>query len=44
MESMTVEEYGRKFIGLLRYMDFNKDEQVKFNGTLVDFPLSKWLG
>ena len=36
---MTMEEYEKKFLELLRYVDFIKDEKVKIqrflNGTLM---------
>jgi hypothetical protein len=35
---MTMEEYERKFLEILRYMDFIKDEKVKIQKFLSGLP------
>jgi hypothetical protein len=36
--NMTMEEYEKKFLELLRYVDFIKDEKVKIHRFLSGFP------
>jgi hypothetical protein len=36
--NMTIEEYEKKFLELLRYVDFIKDEKVKIKRFLSGFP------
>jgi hypothetical protein len=36
--NMTMEEYERKFLELLRYVDFIKDEKVKIHRFLSGLP------
>jgi hypothetical protein len=36
--SMTIDEYERKFLELLKYVAFIKDEQVKIHRYLSGFP------
>jgi hypothetical protein len=36
--NMTMEEYEKKFLELLRYMDFILDEKVKKHRFMTNFP------
>jgi len=36
--SMTMEEYEKKLLDMLRYVDFIKDEKVKIHRSLSGFP------
>jgi hypothetical protein len=38
LRSMTMDEYEKKFLELLRYVDFIKDEKVKIQRFLSGFP------
>ena len=40
LENMTMEEYVKKFLDLMRYVDYIKDEKIKIQRFLSGLPFS----
>jgi len=38
LRSMTMDEYERRFVEILKYVDFVNDDQVKIQRFLSDMP------